>query len=854
MVDANLGAVRLGDLRKVRAQVREKKTVTSPGKTAPDHAVLEGSQKLEPNKLYPASSNPSLQYYLPAYRLAENAAKPLTELRFDGEQDDDGEVGRLTIDFTWTAPPTPAGIAPQVMEHVTDLELRYRLPIQGSTNAAAREIVALQPLEVIGEGAARSTTVFADKLEFDAVYQGMRDPDRQATLHLKHEAQVGVRTWRQIMVTTGADKLKQASALQRRSSLITNVLSKETLSSVARMKTRASARVTVREDSSAEAARIRIMRDVIARPRILVRPAAPTVRPTVRVRPPQPAPVPPAGVRVRPVATATSVRTARVTATPVIGRAAAPALRSVRIAAAARAAVPVTAARADVPPAPTRGRVVVRSRPSATAAPVLTSATLARVNAPLLSAAVASSDLQLRNRAVVPLQLALDRRGKPAIVDAELECTAELPFHFDPRTQSSVYATDTFQTSGMHLLLPRTLTDESGRTNRIVYQDNLMPDVIHVAPTEYRLARSQEAPFLPGLSMLCADFGTTAESADQAEVLFNVVCSYELEPWLDPEIVELARAELAAEGLTARFTPIVPREAKLTLELDLLGDEKERGEAEIEASVGISDTLILNHDTFTRLWREHLANESGGVTGKVSYELFDGTPAQSRVSLSLWETSPDVFDVDFLGMVGAQPGRCRVRIRNRIESPAQIVRLPPERVSVDVVATPVDGANLAGRRLAPQETVEVDYQINPPDAVVDSLQPVVFGRVEPNLNALLKLFVLNTGYSSMSFAVEVKAAAGVFTPPTQGAEPLTGLLVEFDDGSKAELTPEEPETEVTLVGRLIDQLMGGAGDQQRYFYRVTNLHPSGEGARTGWKEGQGVEPVAVGTAVVQLDF
>ena len=195
-----------------------------------------------------------------------------------------------------------------------------------------------------------------------------------------------------------------------------------------------------------------------------------------------------------------------------------------------------------------------------------------------------------------------------------------------------------------------------------------------------------------------------------------------------------------------------------------------------------------------------------------------------------------------------------MRIRNRIESPAQIVRLPPERISADVVATPVDGANLAGRSLAPQETVEVDYQVNPPDAVVDSLQPVVFGRVEPNLNALLKLFVLNTGYSSMSFAVEVKAAAGVFTPPTQGAEPVTGLLVEFDDGSKAELTPEEPETEVTLVGRLIDQLMGGAGDQQRYFYRVTNLHPSGEGARTGWKEGQGAEPVAVGTAVVQLDF
>jgi len=485
---------------------------------------------------------------------------------------------------------------------------------------------------------------------------------------------------------------------------------------------------------------------------------------------------------------------------------------------------------------------------------LLSASTLSRVNAPTLSKAIASSDLQLKNRKVVPLQLALNRKGTPAVVDAQLDCTAELPFFFDPRTQSSVYATGSFQTGGIHLLLPRTLTDESGRTNRVVYQDNLMPEVIHVAPTEYRLARSQDAPFLPGLSMLCADFGTTADGDEQAEVMLNVVCSYELEPWLDPEIVELARAELAAEGLTARFTPIVPRVASLTLELDLLGDEKRRTEAEIETSVGIADTLILDHEAFTRLWREHLANETGGVTGAVEYELFDGTPARSRVDLSLWETSPDVFDIDFLGMVEDEPGRCRVRIRNRIESPVEIVGLPAERLSADATAVATNGAALAGRVLAPQESVEVDYQVNPPDAFVESLEPVVFGRVQPDLNALLKLFVLNSGYSSMSFSVDVSAADGVFSTAAEGEEPLTGLLVEFDDGSSAELSPDEPEIEVTLVGRLIDQLTGTAGEQQRYFYRVTNLHPGGEGARTAWREGQGTDPIVVGTAVVQLDF
>lgn len=833
VVDANLGAVRLADLHKVRDRFRSENSL-SPSRNSPaEQPVLEGNQELKVNQLYPASNNSSVRFYLPAYQLAAAPAGPSVELRYEGEGGE--SAGRLTIDFSWK-PPDAASFQLRVIEHIVDLELRYQLPIEGSSGAAAPEVVPLQPLQISKDGAAQSVTLFADKKEFDAVYQAMRDEGRRARLFLQYSANVGVRTWRQIPLGVAGSIKNQTAVLKRKGALVTNVLSKAALSEIrGTALTSASARIAVREDDAAEAARVSAVRSVIADPQLLRRSA-------VRVRLDEPA-IPAVAARRRVMVGRSALPTASVVS----------ALSTAHLSAAVLTRAQPSPAAAVVGRASARGRAVTAARTRAAADPVLTSATLTRVNAPKLKAAVASSDLLIKNIKAIPLKLALTPRGEPAIVDTELKCSAELPFFFDPRTQSSVYATGTFQTSGIHLLLPRTLTDESGRVNRVVYQDNLMPDVIHVAPTEYRLARSPESPFLPSLSMLCADFGTEAGEG-QAEVLFNVVCSYELEPWLDPETIELARAELAAEGHTARFTPIVPREAKLSLDIDFLGDDQNRDEAEIEASVGISDALMLDHNRFTRLWRERLAQQGAGITGKVDYQLFDGTPAQSRVALSLWETSPDVFDVQSLGLAEGGAGRLRVRIRNRIESETEIVRLPEERVSSAAVAVPVDAASVIGRRLKPQEFIDVDYRLTPPDAAVESFDPIVFGRVHPDLNALLKLFMLNSGYSSLSFAVAVSAADGVFGPAAAGAEPLIGLLVEFDDGSRAELTPAAPKSEVTLVGRLVDQLLGATDDQQRYFYRVTNLHASGEGARTSWKEGQGSQPLQVGSAVVQLDF
>jgi len=116
------------------------------------------------------------------------------------------------------------------------------------------------------------------------------------------------------------------------------------------------------------------------------------------------------------------------------------------------------------------------------------------------------------------------------------------------------------------------------------------------------------------------------------------------------------------------------------------------------------------------------------------------------------------------------------------------------------------------------------------------------------------MLLVTPGYASLGFALTVKAPPELFAPPSGGAETLIGLLVEFDDGTRTNLSGSTPQVDVTLVGRLADQLLGTADESQRYFYRVTNLHPSGEGARTTWLEGHGTAPLQVGAAVVKLDF
>lgn len=816
VVDRSLGAVPVTKLLDVRAQLRVVGAFEQVVTDAADRPVLAGGQTLEPGVLYPAERNASLRFYLPLYQVSQDAqGRPAVELRYAAR--DANEVGRLTITLTWALGATVA-LEKRVIDHTAALSLRYRVGVQGDAADAAgaagarEQTLPLQPLLQLGNQLARSTTIFTDRALFDTVYQAMAGPQRSAMLDIQIAAKVGVRTWRQVIVGRPG-MVDQAKVLQGRGALFTDMLQRESLSTVRRDSLSGTARVRMTAPAPAEEVRIDATRAVLSRPETIRLMAAPA--PVPRERPAAPR----VAMMVRP---AVAVQPIAMTAAPT-------------------AATPVAATLADARLGAVEGQ------------PRVNAAVLYRVNAPRLSQAVAESDLEIAGRRAVPTRVVLDQSRRPAIVDATLENRQTLPFVFDPAVDKSVFAVEGFDPGGIHLLLPLRLAAPDGSTH-VVYQDNLMRDVVHVTPSEFRLERDPTAPFLPALSFLASEFGTTDNDTD-ADVLFRVAAVYRLEPWLDPDVVALARAELARQGLVARFMTSVSQNAKLTLDLDLLGAEQQRAAAEIDPDTGITDTLDLDQNSFVRLWRERLANPSGGgVTGRVDFRLFDGSAAQVPVRLSLWESSAELFDVSFLGPVPEQHATYRILIRNRIESPAWITGLPAEVVDGGGVAHAVDPQSIIGQLVTPKETRQIDYVVQGSSGPVVGFEPSVIGRPEPNLAELLKQLMLTGGSGTLGFALTVKAVEGAFAAPAGGGEPLTGLLVEFDDGTRVSLSADTPQVDVTLAGRFIDQILGTEDTSQRYFYRVTNVHARGEGARTDWREGQGAAPLEVGTAVVRLDF
>jgi hypothetical protein len=868
VVDGSLGAVPFDKMRLMRGRIREGKPIGSANPIASDRPVMIGRQQLEANVLYESSNTPNVRYYLPLYKVATTGGKPDVQLNYTGG--DDGNVGQLSIELTWDAPATPPGMELRAMDHVAELELRFLIPVQGVTNSAGRDSIPLQPLQREANGRARSVTVFSQKAEVDAVYQAMRDEKRQAALNIKIRARVGVKTWQQILIGGTPNKDQQVDALQRRGALFTQVLNHETLATIRNLKPGAnSAQVHIKPVQEAELERVFAIRDLIQRRHSKKDPdVKPNSRPVGVIQPvkvkasvetAQPA-RPAIHVIATPVAVATAP-VARVIA-PAAMRSVAPSLRKAKIVPSlaniiASTVRPRKDKDKDKQPGKDKESGMEKEPNTVSTRPVLSARTLSAINSPVLAQAIAASDLRINNRAAVPLQIALGANQEPALLDTELESQQDLAFYFNPgvKANEGVFVAVQGLDSRIHLLQPIPVT-VNGRT-RVVYQDNLMPEVVHVAPEEFRLVRDRESPYLPGLTFLPADMATEegGNNADEASLIFQMVVNYRLEPWIDPQTIEAARTEVAMQGRVARFTPILPREAQLTLDLDVLGPAKARDKATVEAASGITDTFFLDNEAFTRIWRERLAQPGMGIGGTVSYRLFDGTEAQSRVLITFWETSGDVFDVDFIGPVDGQPGRYSVNVRNRIESPVAIESLPAAVLGQGIVAQPINAGSILNRKLMPQQVVKIDYQVTPPDTPVVSLSPLVIGTVEPNLSALLKVLLLSPGYKSLSFMVPVSAAPGTFEA-TQGAdaEQTIGLLVEFDDGSRAQLTAEAPSVEVSLVGRLVDQILGTSDDQQRYFYRVTNLHPNGEGARTSWREGQGTKPLQVGAAVVQLDF
>jgi hypothetical protein len=140
-------------------------------------------------------------------------------------------------------------------------------------------------------------------------------------------------------------------------------------------------------------------------------------------------------------------------------------------------------------------------------------------------------------------------------------------------------------------------------------------------------------------------------------------------------------------------------------------------------------------------------------------------------------------------------------------------------------------------------SVNLDYRLDPPDADVDDIEPLLRVMVRTDLRALLPKLMVNRGYAADTFDLKVTCDPAFFGQTPPGAPgPLTGLLVEFEADADAVLVPAAPSKDVKVRMPILPWLLKEPGGQ-RYRYRVTNLHGTGEGVRPGavggWVDGEG---------------
>lgn len=434
---------------------------------------------------------------------------------------------------------------------------------------------------------------------------------------------------------------------------------------------------------------------------------------------------------------------------------------------------------------------------------------------------------------------------QPALIRVPAEAIQLLsPFTFDPTAHA--YLFDAPQNpSQNHILLPDDILFEGDTVT--FYRDSTLRDQIYYEPQAFQLARVADAPYEPDLMLLFQNVQAEDTLLYQVELTFHVL------PQINQRLLNIAQEKYGSE---ARFTALNPVSSTLLLNLPLdaaNGDPQPvTQEAAISFDEGIRHSVTLSDTEFERVMLGFRSPAGLGLAGMVQATLFDGSTADIPVELSLAQTLGQPFDHLFLGPVDGQPGRYRVQLTNRIESPVLISSLYGVQVGTRF-AYPQhlllpDGTTASSATVQPGESVTIEYLVAPNDGPVADITPLLESSVLVNHAQLWPLLMFNEGYTSHTFDLSVSIDAAFFSsPPPDGMAPLVGVWVEFEPETAVILTADQLTTTATLRMPLLPWLL--QQDAQQYRYRVTNIHIQGDGpilgSATDWTTGLGNTPLAV---------
>jgi hypothetical protein len=688
------------------------------------------------------------------------------------------------------------------------------------------EVGALQP---VAGNVRRCRLAISEKEIFDRIYEILTKQKFRARLQIRYFATAGRRTWRHAFIGRW-DVALQKSLLEERSVLQTDLVSQSALQSPPAGLAGGMDRVINLPPQASASLSTSQVREIILNPAILIAitpslpPAAPppVIDPgdlsTIIVAPPSDF----IGV-INPILI--DVLKDSNFRTRVEGRLG-PNNLDIN---AARVASGTNAESIRTDAFEPHGGSGARPSPVASAAPVALRSVLSQAFAKPVQNILAESDLKVSAtgavRSAIPTQALLNERGEPALLEVAIEGVQWIrPLFFSIETNAYMFdIPEDMRPTKNHILLEVDILSDDGRIVGTMYQDSAFRDQVYCEPQEFRLPRQDSYPYLPALRLTFLDLLTQENSADPnlASHQYRVRISYQLSPYIDPGILQLARQQAPVPN--ARFTALVPLSSTLTVRIpnenggELV--EIPRTGSEVDFEQGILDEIEVTGTQFERL---QLVS-GGGLEGAVNAKLLGNQDAQIPVKLSLTQNAGQVFNAQYQSDLGG--GKHRVSITNRIENPVAVDQLYRVSLGNGAMARPLSSP---GFLVNPGETAALDYQVTPATAEVSDLRPLLSSTIVlTNLKDLWKKLITNTGYVSGTFQIDVSTDPLYFEPLGDGSPQLIGLEVAFGDGAKVTLTKDQSKVEKLNLRIPFLYTLIGDPEALNYEYWVTNLYDNG---------------------------
>lgn len=418
-----------------------------------------------------------------------------------------------------------------------------------------------------------------------------------------------------------------------------------------------------------------------------------------------------------------------------------------------------------------------------------------------------------------------------------LDCAiAPSPFLFPPTLHGYVYS-QLKAISGRSSDLKRITVNSHN-----YYQDRTKPNRFFTLPDSFKLARRPEIPHRPLASVQVIP--TEGEALEGAQVTLR----YAALPYLNPARLEAATAELLthvpadlrAQGLELDRLEVDPSKTQLRVAKPgsgVDGPYQPRPGAVVDVKDGIADILNLSLDEFQPIF-DGMFSDATIMFGQVTVDLGDQGWRESSIPFvaRMDDLIGEVFNYDRRPEVAN--GQVSLSLQNCIESPVRVTALGADLKQGDraiAVASITPGVTLPVL-LNPGESLALT--ITPAEALGDG-QPVDVAfdlnsvAVVPDREAIVQAIFDPTVSVQPSRHITVETFAELF----EQTNPILAIVVDFEHGTSARLTPSDLKTvvQVSLPMSAITDCMLRQPLPTDYRYRVTLIHRSGSQTRSDWQ-------------------